>query len=117
MLYSLICCIFKVAHISNYHTVFGFLCLISLSTMPSKSIHGVVINHYFFTHFFFSFKKFISFGCAGSLLPHQLSLVAVAGSYSFFGCVGFSMQWLLLLWSIGSRVVDFSHCGPWAQYL
>ena len=42
MLYSLICCIFKVAHISNCHTVFGFPCLISLSTMPSKSIHDVV---------------------------------------------------------------------------
>ena len=33
-----------------------------------------------------------------------LSLVAVSGGYSSLRCAGFSSQWLLLLWSTGSRV-------------
>ena len=32
-----------------------------------------------------------------------LSLVAVSGSYSLLWCAGFSLQWLLLLRSTGSR--------------
>ena len=28
--------------------------------------------------------------------------------------LGFSLQWLLLLWSTGSRHVGFSSCGTWA---
>ena len=34
-----------------------------------------------------------------------LSLVAVSGAYSLLRCTGFSLQWLLLLWSTGSVVV------------
>ena len=30
-------------------------------------------------------------------------------------CVGFSLQWLLLLQSVGSRHVGFSSCGTQAQ--
>ena len=33
-----------------------------------------------------------------------LSLVAVSGGYSLLRCVGFSLRWLLLLQSMGSRV-------------
>ena len=32
-----------------------------------------------------------------------LSLVAVSGGYSSLWCVHFSLRWLLLLWSMGSR--------------
>ena len=32
-----------------------------------------------------------------------LSLVAVSGVYSSLRCAGFSLWWLLLLWSMGSR--------------
>ena len=32
-----------------------------------------------------------------------LSLVALSGGYSSLWCVGFSLRWLLLLWSMGSR--------------
>ena len=49
--------------------------------------------------FFFNF--YLIFGCVGSSLP----------------CVGFSLQWLLLLRSRGSRRVGFSSCGVWAQQL
>ena len=41
---------------------------------------------------------------------HGLSLVA-SGGYSPLRCVGFSLQWLLLLRSMGSRCVGFSSCG------
>ena len=44
-----------------------------------------------------------------------LSLVAVSGGYSSLQCVGFSLRWLLLLWSTGSRRAGFSICGTWAQ--
>ena len=35
---------------------------------------------------------------------HGLSLVVVSGGYSLLRCAGFSLQWLLLLQSMGSRV-------------
>ena len=40
-----------------------------------------------------------------------LSLVAASGDYSSLQCVGFSLQWPLLLRSTGSRHVGFSSCG------
>ena len=47
---------------------------------------------------------------------HRLfSLVAVNGGYSSLRCVGFSLQWLLLLQSTGPRRTGFSSCGVQAQ--
>ena len=43
------------------------------------------------------------------------SLVAASGRYSSLWCAGFSLQWLLLLWSMGSRHVSFSSFGTRAQ--
>ena len=43
-----------------------------------------------------------------------LSLVAASGGYSSLWCTGFSLRWLLLLWSTGSRRLGFSSCGSWA---
>ena len=34
----------------------------------------------------------------------RLSLVVASGGYSSLWCAGFSLRWLLLLWSMGSRV-------------
>ena len=48
------------------------------------------------------------------IAAHRLSLVAASGDYSLLWCVGFSLQWLLLLWSTGSRRVGFSSCGSQA---
>ena len=39
----------------------------------------------------------------GLVAAHRLSLVAASGSYSSLRCAGFSLQWLLLLRSTGSR--------------
>ena len=43
-----------------------------------------------------------------------LSLVAVSGGYSSLWCTGFSLRWLLLLQSTGSRPAGFSSCGSQA---
>ena len=37
------------------------------------------------------------------------------GGYSSLWCVGFSLWWLLLLWSTGSRHAGFSSCVTRAQ--
>ena len=43
-----------------------------------------------------------------------LSLVVASGGYSSLWCAGFSLRWLLLLQSMGSRCSGFSSCGTWA---
>ena len=40
-----------------------------------------------------------------------LSLVAASGGYSLSPCTGFSLLWLLLLWSMGFRHEGFSKIG------
>ena len=55
-----------------------------------------------FIHLFLLINLFIS-GCVGSSLP-------CAGCSSLW-CPGFSLRWLLLLQSTGSRCVGFSSCG------
>ena len=44
-----------------------------------------------------------------------LSLVTASGGYSLLRCEGFSLRWLLLLWSKGSRRAGFSSCGTRAS--
>ena len=60
----------------------------------------------------------VIFGCAeSSLLRASFLLVAASGGCSLLRCAAFSLQWLLLLWSTGSRHVGFHSCGSWAQLL
>ena len=60
------------------------------------------------------FNLFI-FGCVGSSLLRGLSLGAVSGGYSSLRCAGFSLRWLLLLWSTGSRHTGFGSSGTRAR--
>ena len=46
-----------------------------------------------------------------------LCLVAASRGYSSLRCAGFSLRWLLLLRSTGSRHAGFSSRGTWAQQL
>ena len=76
--------------------------------------------HLFRFHFLFFLNKFIYLSLFLAVLglcccAHGLSLVAASGGYSSLRCVGFSLRWLLLLQSTGSRHVGFSSCGTWAQ--
>ena len=68
--------------------------------------------------FIYFFNKFIYFWLRWVLVAvHGLSLVVASGGYSSLRCAAFSLQWLLLLWSMGSRRAGFSSCGTWAQQL
>ena len=65
-------------------------------------------------------KKFIYFIylfwlCWVFVAAHRLSLATGSRGYSSLRCEAFSLQWLLLLWSRGSRRVGFSSCGMRAQ--
>ena len=42
---------------------------------------------------------------------HRLSLVVASRGYSSLWCTGFSLRWLLLLRSMGSRCAGFTSCG------
>ena len=69
-----------------------------------------------FCTIFLKINLFI-FGCIGSLLLRGLSLVVVSGGYSSLWCAGFSLRWLVLLRSMGSRHAGFGSCGTQAQQL
>ena len=47
----------------------------------------------------------------------RLSVVAESRGCSSLWDTGFSLQWLLLLQSIGSRCLGFSSCGMWAYHM
>ena len=49
------------------------------------------------------------------LAAHGLSLTAVTEGYSSLRCACFSLQWRLLLQSMGSRRTGFSSCGTQAS--
>ena len=71
----------------------------------TKSLSHFLKNFYLFIYFWLSWV-FVA--------VHGLSLVAVSGGYSLLRCAVFSLQWLLLLQSTGSRPVGFSSCGSQA---
>ena len=68
------------------------------------------ITSFFLTGFFFLI--FIYFWLHWVFVAVcRLSLVVVSGGYSSLWCTGFSLRWLLLLPSTGSRSMGFSSCG------
>ena len=78
----------------------------------SLKISIFVINFFFFN---LSFGLFIYFWlCWIFVAACGLSLVAASGAHSSLRCAGFSLRWLLLLWSTGSRRAGFSSCGSQA---
>ena len=64
----------------------------------------------FFIYYFWLCWVFVAF-----FFLHMLSLVVASRVYPLLQCAGFSLQWLLLLWSAGSRLVGFGSYGPRAQ--
>ena len=88
---------------------------------PSAHIFkvGIILHMHFGFHY--SFLKiylfyFIYFWrCWAFVAERGLSLVVMSGGYSSLWCVGFLLQWLLLLRSTGSRHAGFSSCGALAQ--
>ena len=74
-----------------------------------------LMNHLPHKSFFSFFNKlFIYFWLRWVFVAVRgLSLVAVSGGYSSLWCAGFSLRWLLLLRSTGSRRAGFSSCDSW----
>ena len=106
-----------------YHTMISFvphhLPFLSVHVCMNVSLcmHGCVcvLHGIFFLRVGF-LKKFIYFCLRWVFVAVRgLSLVAGSGGYSSLRCVGFSLQWLLLLRSTGSRCAGFSNCGTQAQ--
>ena len=73
-------------------------------TTQQKWIFLFFIFFYFWLHWVFT-------------AAHGPSLVAASGGYCSLQCVGFSLQWLLLLWSMGSRCTGSPSRGTRAQQL
>ena len=66
--------------------------------------------------FFYKFILFIYFWLSWVFVAAcGLSLAAASGGYSSLRYAGFSLRWLLLLRSTGSRRAGFSSCGTRAQ--
>ena len=104
--YLIVVLIFSSLMISAVEHLFLYLLAVCMSSLERCLFRS-------FAHFFF---KFIYFWlCWVFVVVCRLSLVAVSGGYSLLRCVGFSLLWLLLLRSTGSRHTGFSSCGLWAQ--
>ena len=69
------------------------------------------VTLFIFLYFYFFWLRWVFVAARG------LSLVAASGGNSLLRCGGFSLRWLLLLRSMGSRHVAFSSCGSQAQQL
>ena len=68
----------------------------------------------FFKKFYLFIHLFIFWLSWVFVAARRLSLVVVSRGYSSLRCTGFSLRWLLLLWSTGSKRAGFSSCGSWA---
>ena len=79
--------------------------------MKELEVKMIIMNNYLPIYF-----KFIYFWLLWVfVVARGLSLVAVSGGYSSLQCGGFSLRWLLLLRSMGSRRTGFSSCNTQAQ--
>ena len=87
-------------------TPFIYLPYTFLCGQPSVFVLHRVFLFYIFIYLFIYFWLRWVF-----IAVHRLSLVVASGGYSSLQCAGFSLQWLLLLRSMGSRCADFSSCG------
>ena len=90
------------------------ICLLAICTSSLEKISIQSSAHFFYIYFLLIYlKKF--FWLCWVCVVCGLSLVVVSVHYSSLWCGGFSLWWLLLLWSTGSRCVGFSSCSTWTQ--
>ena len=90
-----------------------------LITPPSTIMHTTHMKHPLLSQALSPTYKyiFVFFGCIGFVAVHGLSLVVASEGYSSLWFSGFSLWWLLLLQSMGSRHAGLSSCGTRAQQL
>ena len=96
--------------------IVSFFFLIHFQIVYLQFIEIQLVYFYFLFYFLFKFILFIHFSLRWIFVAvSRLSVVAVSGGYSSLWCAGFSLRWLLLLWSTVSRCVGFSSCSARAQ--
>ena len=100
------------------HTTIDFLSSFAgwSSRMSSPSLLLYQFIHLFLnlqSHFIFlKINLFIYFWLRWVFVAARgFSLIVASGAYSSLRCAGFSLRWLLLLRSTGSRLAGFSSCG------
>ena len=104
------------------HGLHYYICIMSLVQLQLFLAYSFLSFLSFFLSFFpsflpsfFLFFSFFFFLRWVFIAVCRLSLVAASGGCSLLRCAGFSLRWLLCLWSMGSRHAGFSSCGTWAQ--
>ena len=105
---------FAVLCLPLHHATF-FACHL-LPTQLTRSKNVAWCRFFIGTFFFliYLFYLFYFWLCWVFIAVRGLSLVPASSGYSSLWCTGFSMRWLLLLQSTGSRCTGFSSCGSWA---
>ena len=69
------------------------------------------LERWFLSSFFKKINFIYFWLCWDFVAARRLSLAAASGGYSSLRCSGFSLRWLLLLQSRGSRHTGCSSCG------
>ena len=80
--------------------------------LPAKKLS---LSFYLFIYSYKFIYLFLFLAALGLCCCARVSLVAASGGYSLLRCEGFSLWWLLLLRSTGSRHAGFSSCSTQAQ--
>ena len=83
--------------------------VLSCFAIEPSSMHILYMFCFFLNKFIYFWLRWFFVAAWG------LSLVAASEGYSLLLCAGFSLRWLLFLWSTGSRCAGFSSCGMRAQ--
>ena len=77
--------------------------------IPSDKSHFLFSFFFFFIFLIFKTKLIIYFGFTGSLL--------LLADFLHLLCTGFTLRWLLLLWSTGSGPTASAVAALWSQQL
>ena len=108
--YLTYCYITCFLHLTNILEIFIFpqICLIHFNGHKG---YGCAQYIYIYIYFL-NINLFIYFWLRWVFVAvRRLSVLAASGGYSSLQCAGFSLRWLLLLRSTGSRSAGFSSCG------
>ena len=104
---------------SNELSIFSimYLNLLKIKVYEKKirSTHVLFYSHYPKLIWFFFFNLFFFWLHWVFVAVHGLFLVVASGGCSLLWCAGFSLWWLLLSRSMGSRVRRLHSCGTRAQ--
>ena len=94
---------------SIYLGFWFFQCLLKILSFLFFNLFYLFI-YLLFIYFIYLFIYLFIYFIWVFVAPCGLSLVAESRGYSSLRCAGFSLQWLLLLRSTGSRCAGFSSC-------